>query len=110
MAARFCETLFVQEREDVGSSFFKFDFLFYAEDAVIICLYDQQFFHLISGFSILRIGRFFLCNQFGVFGIDLFYGGQLFQAGIIKKFFAALWSKISLSCSARNFLEYPALR
>ncbi len=70
--------------------FFNFGVLFYTEDAINIRLYDQQFFHLISGLAVLRVGSFFLGDQLGVLGIDLFYSGQLFQPGIIKVFLCGL--------------------
>ena len=47
------------DRSHCVTIFFNFGVLFYAEDAVNICLNDQQFFHFISGLAVFRILFFF---------------------------------------------------
>ena len=80
------------------------------QNTVDIGLGRQQLFHFLTGFSVVGIGGFLLRQQLGVLGIQRLDGGQLLEAQSIKIVLAALWIVISLSCSARNFLEYPALR
>lgn len=73
-------------------------------------LVNQQLPHLLLRPVVLGVGRLFLCQQPCKFLVQAPDRGQLFRPNASKAFFAALWMRISPSCSARYFFEYPALR
>lgn len=50
--------------------------------------------------------RFFLfLQELGILSLQFFDLGQLLNSHIVESIFAAWWSRISASCSWRNFLE-----
>ena len=58
---------------DSSTLFMLFSFLRFtpvgAKQMIDVCFHGQQLFHLIAGFAIIGIGRFFLCQKRRIFGL-----------------------------------------
>lgn len=70
-------------------------------------LVDQQLPHLLLRPVVLGVGRLFSASSLANSSFRLLTVGSFFRPNASKAFFAALWMRISPSCSARYFSSTP---
>lgn len=65
-------------------------YFFQLQNAVNIRLGGQQLLHILAGFPVLGVCRFFLCHQRGVFGLQTLDSGEFLDALVIEKLLCRL--------------------